>query len=402
MIAAAAVLTQLYLSCAALLGLYVLQSSLARRDAWDPINRRFIFALRITMLLFAGRILMVATGVEAFRIMVLFAAAMVPLAVLLLTEGLLRRHAPAAFKAYVGGGAALFALTSLWYSFSIDPPRLASLLVFQVSGLMITAWLIVTRDKTSLSQSENTMVVRLGLSLFLLIPLAASDFLLLYIGLPIQISALGVLILCWLSIGLSRPYLNHRATFIMLAVMTVLGAFVGTMLGFFAGLERDGYLLTIAAVLTTLFLVTILNDARQLRDEAQSFGLLTYLARVSTDDTFTFLKGLEKHPLLQGAATVSHKDLARLDDTLLGEIFKASPILRRNALPQLGPAADDHIAYLFEHYEATHIMLAQRQPRVLVALSLPSLSAAPTAELELQVVQRMALLMAEKEGSHDD
>ena len=55
MIAAATILTQLFLSCAALLGLYVLQSVLVRRDATDPINRRFLFGIRVTMVLFAGR-----------------------------------------------------------------------------------------------------------------------------------------------------------------------------------------------------------------------------------------------------------------------------------------------------------------------------------------------------------
>ncbi|MEL6684801.1 MAG: hypothetical protein AAFQ00_05880, partial [Pseudomonadota bacterium] len=72
-----------------------------------------------------------------------------------------------------------------------------------------------------------------------------------------------------------------------------------------------------------------------------------------------------------------------------------------NRPPQLGAVADDHIAYLFERYSATHVMLAMARPRVLVALSMPSLSASPSAELELQVVQRMAALMAKTEGTDD-
>ncbi len=74
MIAAATVLTQLFLSCAALLGLFVLQMVLVRRDPWDAINKRFLFGVRVTMVLFAGRVLLILTGVEAFRILVLLAA----------------------------------------------------------------------------------------------------------------------------------------------------------------------------------------------------------------------------------------------------------------------------------------------------------------------------------------
>ena len=402
MIAAATVLTQLFLSCAALVGLFVLQSVLVRRDAFDPINRRFLFGVRITMLLFAGRALMIMTGIEAFRILILFAAAVIPLAVLILTEGLLRRHAPPLVKAVIGGGAVLFAVSSLWYSDSIDPARLFGLLGFQILGFVMSGWLVISRDKASLSASENAMVVRLGLSLFLFIPLAAGDFLLLYSGLPIQFSALGVLILCWLAIGLGRTHLGHRATLLNLAIMVGAACGVGAMIATFAQLGRDGYLLSIAAIMTTLFVVAILNDARALRLEEQSLGLLRQLATVKTDDPMTFLRDLQDHALVEGAVVVSEDSLQGLQDDVLDAIFAASPVLRKTAPPQLGDIADDHIAYLFTRYAATHVMLAVPRPRVLVALSMPSLSASPSAEMELQVVQRMAALMAKRKGDENE
>jgi hypothetical protein len=400
-IAAATILTQLFLSCAALVGLFVLQTVLTRRDPDDPINRRFLFGVRITMMLFAGRALMILTGVEAFRVLILFAAAVIPLAVLILTEGLLRRHAPPVIKGVIGGGAVVFAVSSLWYSDSIDPARLFALLGFQLLGFVLSGWFIIARDKASLSVNENAMVVRLGLSLILFIPLAAGDFLLLYIGLPIQFSALGVLILCWLAIGLGRPHLGHRATLANLAVMVGAACGVGAMIATFAGLGRDGYLLSIAAIMTTLFVVAILTDARALRLEEQSAGLLRQLATANTDDPMTFLRDLQNHPLVEGAVVVSEESLQGLQDDVLERIFAAAPVLRRADPPQLGATADDHIAYLFARYSATHVMLAVPRPRVLVALAMPSLSASPSAELELQVVQRMAALMA-KRGADSD
>ncbi|MEL6840554.1 MAG: hypothetical protein AAFP85_14775 [Pseudomonadota bacterium] len=396
MIAAATILVQLFLSCAALLGLFVLRRALIARDPWDPINRRFIFGVQVTMMLFAARVLMIVTGIEAFRIFVLLAAGLIPLAVLLLTEGLLRRHAPASIKLFVGGGAVVAAITSLWYSDSIDPARLFTLLAFQLLGFILSGWLVLSRDKASLSASENAMVVRLGFSLFLFIPLAAGDFLLLYIDLPIQFSALGVLILCWLAIGLGRAHQGHRATLANLAVMIVAAVLVGGMIGFLAELGRDGMLLSIAAIMTTLFLVAILNDARALRLEEQSLGLLRHLATAQTDDPMAFLQDLQDHPLVEGAVVVSEDSLSGLQEPVLDQIFTVSPVLRKADPPQLGAVADDHITYLFERYSATHVMLAVPRPRVLIALSMPSLSASPQAELELQVVQRMAVLMADR------
>ena len=401
MIAAATVLTQLFLSCAALVGLFVLQNVLQSRDPWDPINRRFLFGVRVTMLLFIGRVLMIVTGIEAFRILVLFAAAIIPLAILILTEGLLRRHAPPLIKAIVGIGAICFALSALWYSDSIDPARAFSLLAFQILGFLLSGYLVVSRDKASLSANENGMVVRLGLSLILFIPLAAGDFLLIYIGLPIQFSALGVLILCWLAIGLGRTHQGHRATLMNLAVMVIAAIIVGGMIGFFAQVGRDGYLLIIAMIMTMLFVVTILTDARALRLEEQSLGLLRHLASAQTDDPMAFLQDLQDHPLVEGAVVVSQESLSGLQDDVLAQIFAAEPILRRAAPPQLGAVADDHIHYLFERYSATHVMLAMDAPRVLVALAMPSLGASPSAELELQVVQRMASLMSQKREPND-
>ncbi|PXW70843.1 hypothetical protein C7964_102742 [Loktanella sp. PT4BL] len=402
MIAAATIMTQLFLSAAALTGLFVLQTVLTRRDRDDPINRRFLFGVRVTMVLFAGRALMILTGIEAFRILTLLGAAIIPLAVLILTEGLLRRHAPPLVKAVIGGGAVVFAVSSLWYSGSIDPARLFALLGFQLLGFVLSGWLIISRDKASLSVTENAMVVRLGLSLILFIPLAAGDFLLLSIGLPIQFSALGVLILCWLAIGLGRPHLGHRATLVNLAVMVGAACGVGAMIAAFAQLGRDGYLLSIAAIMTTLFVVAILNDARALRLEEQSVGLLRQLAVARTDDPMTFLRDLQDHPLVEGAVVVSEESLQGLQDDVLDRIFAAAPVLRRSDPPQLGPVADDHIAYLFARYSATHVMLAASRPRVLVALAMPSLGASPSAELELQIVQRMAALIAMRKGDRDE
>jgi hypothetical protein len=115
----------------------------------------------------------------------------------------------------------------------------------------------------------------------------------------------------------------------------------------------------------------------------------------------TFLRDLQSHPLVEGAVVVNEASLAGLQDQVLDAIFTAAPVLRRNDPPALGPVADDHIAWLFERYAATHVILAMPRPRVLIALSMPSLGQSPAAELELQVVQRMAALLARNERVRD-
>lgn len=409
MIAAASVLTELFLSCSALAALFMLQWILTRRDNWDPINRRFLFGIRVTILLFAGRILITFTGIQAFRILVLLGAAFIPLAVILLTEGLLRRHAPQSIKSFIAAGTILFGLSAFWYSDSIDPPRLLALLVFQILGFCLAGWLILNRDRASLSLSENTMVTRLGLSLILFIPLAVGDFLLIYLGLPIQFSALGVLILCWLAIGLARAHLGHGAVLISMGLIIAGAISVGLLIGVLVEADRDGLLMIIAILIAMMFLMAIFHDARSLRSEERSIGLLRHMATAETDDAVVFLRDLRAHPLVEGAVVINDGNLAGLQGGTLDAIFAAAPVLRRSNPPALGPMADDHITHLFDRYSATHIMLARAQPRVLIALSMPSLSLSPNAELELQVVQRMAALISMQyndkkrgEGAVDD
>ncbi|KJZ20945.1 hypothetical protein TW80_03125 [Loktanella sp. S4079] len=387
-------MTQLCMSLAALLGLLTLQRVLLRRDRRDPINRRLLFCVRITMLLFIGRVLVALTGWQMFRVLVLMGAAFIPMAALILTEGLLRRHAPPFAKKIVGYGTIFFAVSALWYWSHIDPLRLMGLMVFQLTGFFMAGWMILWRDRGSLSARENSTVVRIGASLFFFIPLAVADFLMARLGLPIQFSALGVLVMCWLAIGVGRAQIGHRVVLMNFVVMVAAGLLVGLLVGTIAALDWNGLLLSTATVMTALFLVAVLNDARALRTEEQSLGLLKYLAESKTDDPILFLRDLRGHPLVEGAALISRPSVAALQEDVLGKIFDEAPVLRRADPPKLGGLADDHIAHLFEAYSATHVIMVARRPLMLIALSMPSLSISPMAEYELQVVQRMAALMA--------
>jgi len=372
MIAAANVLTDLYLSIAALIGLTILHGTLIKRAADDLLVRRLVFGLRVGMMLFAGRALIVLTGGMGFRFMVLLAAALVPLAALIVAEGLLRRHAPSWAKWVIGGG--------------IDPARLVGLLIFQVVGFGVAGWMIATRDRKSLSDGENRMAVRLGFSLVLLLPLAAGDFLMVYIHLPVQVSAIGVLALCWLALSLTRAHDGHRRSYAALLLM--FGASLGTavFIGVIAGVGLKG-LVVIGAVVMALVLVLAIAAAVR----AQSVHLVAYMAEAEGNDPLAFLLGLQAHPLVDLAVKV---DGASLDDAVLARIFAARPVLAKGDFPALGATADDHMAHLFARYDATHIVDCGCFPRQLVALSMPALQTSAQAQIELCAVQRMAALMA--------
>ena len=387
----------LYLSLLAVGGLAILQGVIVGRGAEDPLNKRFLFGLRVTVMLFAGRALVMATGLTGFRVLVLLAASLIPLAVLILTEGLLRRHAPGWAKRLIGAGTLLFVIAAAIPAAIADPHRIWGLLVFQISGLLLSGWLILARDKAGLTGAENRTVERLGLSLVALIPLVAADYLMVSLGVPVQLSPLAVLFLCWLAVSLGRAEAGHGGILISFAAILLAALCAAGLISFVAGLDRNGAILMLTSILATLILTSILNDARALKSEEQSVSLLRHMAEFDGTDPVAFLRGLAAHPLVEGAIVIGTAEMADLDQAVLGQIFAAHPVLRC-APGQMAGEAGDYVAHLRDRFAATHLLLVTQAPLQLVALFMPALSASPRAELELRAVQRMALLMARKDA----
>ena len=392
MTAAASVLVGLVLSLAALGGLWALHRLIQTRDAGGPLSRRFLFGIRVTMLLFAGRALDVLTGVGLFRGLVLLAAALIPLAVLILTEGLLRRHAPRVGKIWIAVGTGvfgalafvpdLFGQTGLW-----------ALLAFQFSGLALAGALVLTRDPDSLSVAENRAAGRMGFSLLLIMPLAAIDFVAPVWGLPLQPSGLAVLFLCWLAISLGQPGAGHGRSLSGFAWAVVAGLVLTLVLAASFGTTWPEGLLIAAAVLAVITLVAIWNEAARQTENAEARSLLRYMA-TGPDDATAFLAGLRDHPLVDGAAFLKGAEMDGLDDAQLQALFAEGPVLRRG---QSGLSADgrDLAEHLFARFDATHILCVRRAPIELLALSMPDIATSTRAELELAAVARIATLMSE-------
>lgn len=384
MIPAAPMVADLALSVAALAGLLILHQTLVARGRWDPLNRRFIFGIRVTILLFAARVLGPLTGLAAFDRVVLFAAALIPLSVLVLTEGLLRRHAPRLIKALVAVGTVGFVVLAL---FPVTPGGLYALLGFQIAGLTAAGGLVLTRGAESLSAAENRAAGRLGLSLLLLIPLAVADFLSTPLG--FRPSGLGVLFLCWLALSLGRPEARHARALVTLALALAAGMVASLLVAVLWSASGPDAARGLAIILAATLLATIATDARTLAGEEQSLSLLRLLAG-GPEDREGFAAALAEHPLVDGAVILTADDLAELDGAVLGRLFAARPILRRDDDPPIAPDEVDHMAHLFARTDATHILRLAKAPLVLMALAMPALSSSTRAELELAAVQRLA------------
>lgn len=394
MIAVANIVTDLFLSCAALTGLTMVHGVLQSGRPDDPLTRRFVFALRVAMMLFVGRALIVLTGGAWFRSIVLLAAALIPLAAVIVAEGLLRRHAPVWVKWIIGAGTTGFVLTAFWFGTALDPARLFGLLTFQVIGFAIAGWMIATRDRNSLNMAENQSAGRLAWSLVVLVPLVATDFLLVLINLPVQLSAIGVLVMCWTALGLARGVTSHRAGFAPIVTVVAVGVSTGGLIAGLAGAGRDGLILGAAISVSAMLVLALWSETREGRASTQSAGLIAHMARAPLDSPLAFLRGLQAHPMVAGAVVIGPAELSGFDSATLARIFTSTPVLRKSNPPVLDPQAADHIAHLFNRFGATHILDLGQEPRQLVVLAMPALQSSPSTEVELDAVQRMAALIA--------
>src|SRR5689334_24044385 len=80
------------------IGLVVAMLALHRRDARSPLTRRFLSALGIVALLFLVRSAAWLTSSTLLDDLSVMPAAAIPFGALIVTEGMLRRHAPRVVK----------------------------------------------------------------------------------------------------------------------------------------------------------------------------------------------------------------------------------------------------------------------------------------------------------------
>ena len=390
-----------FVSLAALGGLVVLIRAIRSFDAGSPLTRRFLFGLRVLAALMVSRVLAWWTGFFIFEAATFMAAGLVPLATVLLAEGMLRRHAPKATKWIAAGGAAAFVVLALLPAGVAEPWRTAMLFFYQLVTFALAGHMAVTRDRPSLSKAENQAIDRIALSLLLILPLLITDFRSAYVDLPVRLGGVAVLFLCWLLVSLGQRTVSHRDTIVSFTVLFAVALLGALVIGVENGLDGAALVRAASVMVCAALLGAIWKDSISLRAEQHRQSLIRHLAEDRIDDTLGFLKEMQNHPLVDGALLLGDAELADLDVAGIKALFAARPLLRAAEAGGLSQTDGEQLTWLLEKYEATHVMLVSRMPFRLIALNMPSVSATPGAETELKVVQRMAFLISERSARHD-
>ena len=386
-------------SASALIGLMILVASI-KRSGRDSISRRFLFSLYIIQALLLFRILTWLTGIWFFDVLTFITAGVLPLGMIILTEGLLRRHASKPVKMIAAGTAVAFIpLAFLPESFA-EPWRSVLLLAAQLWGFFTAGYMVWKRDKDSLSSGENRIIERIALSIPLIIPLVITDFRIPDFEFPVRLSGVAILFMCWLTISLERSHLKNTDMLRAFLILLSGSVFAGMAIAYLVNADMTGYFQICVITLSVTMVAVLYNDSVALRFDERRDSLLKHMAEGNIDSSATFLRGLQNHPLVEGAVILEEHDLQDFDKKLLNAVFKNDALQRKVDMSKANSSAEiEHLNWLFERFNATHVILVSNQPLSLVALNMPSLSASPGAETELRAVQRMAILISERKMS---
>ena len=344
--------------------------SLRVRLRQTAISRRLRTTLRLAMLIWSLLYLLripawLTESVFAGRL-VLVAASLIPLALLLVAEAAMRRHAPARVKygllvltpAFVGGALVL--------PVSAFPQYLPALLAFQLAALVEGA-LMLWRVPPSHGREERRVLRLFAGIVVVALPLVITDFAFVGAHLPIRMSALVMLAGTWLAIASSTWVTTPRRAVLGLAGFVALALAGGTALGLASGpLTFNSLLVPTATILAILLFAAATAGVIRLSRGEVADQLVVLLSRPHS--AFT-IDAIMKTLATFNPRLLTKSDLAESDPPRLAELLTPEPVW---PLPgdQVDPDRSDELGDLARANGCSHFLALQTSPPELLALTL--------------------------------
>lgn len=381
------------------IGLGVAMVMLHRRDPKSPLTRRLLLALGVITLLFSVRGAAWWTGSVFLDRLSVIPAALVPLGALLVTEGILRRHAPRALKiAIVLGGIGL-GLGGVLGLERFTTPFSVLLALFQLAGFVACGWLLAFRDRSTLMASENRSIGRLAVGAILVIPFVLTDFQVLAPDIPVRLGALGALLVVTAILIAGGGTETRRQALVMTALRLSSAALLGAAAACVSSDVDAAQIMRFAAIaISGVLAIGLMVDALRAHFEAQVPGVLNSVAASPARTRDALISELERHPIFESARRCRESDLVAYDPPLLRDFLSTRRVLRRTEAPwglaPTDPAVERAVSLMAAH-SATHLIILNHDPVDLIVLAVPVISADPATETALALVRRLLALTPE-------
>ena len=381
------------------LGLCVAMLALHRRDPKSPLTQRLLLMLGVVALLFFTRGLGWWTGSGWLDRLSLIPAALVPLGALIVTEGILRRHAPRAAKIAAVTGAVVIGLGGAFGLESYTTPYAILLALFQLAGFATCAWLLATRDRSTLLASENRSIGRLAAGSLIVIPFIVTDFQALAPDISVRLGALGALLVVTAVLIAGGGTETRRQGILMTALRLLSSALLGAAAACVSPDVDAAQIMRFSAIaIAGVLTIGLMTDTLRALFEAQVPGVLNSVAASEARTRDELIAELARHPMFESAHRYREGDLAAWDPPLLRNLLSTRRILRRPEAPwglAMTDPAVERLMSLMKAGNATHVVILSHDPVDLLVLSVPVISADPATETALALVRRLLALTPE-------
>ena len=338
--------------------------------------------------------------------LVFAAATLLPLAITLFVERLLRRHHPLPLKFLS------MTISTLFFGLNVVsnlPEQRAWLLAFLAGLTLVIAWngwlLLFTRS-AELSSNERKLARALVLAVTLSIPLIATDFRTMHHLFPVRLGAIGALLFVYVLLSLveTRDVLWALGLRV-LAVLSVAAALSSTFALAIHGFEPD-FVRTalstlpiaaawalLAAISARIFSLSTLNDGNH---------FLRWLLHARLDTAQGFLHSLKRlpqtahHEILTEAHLAGYSLLDLVDVMMRHrEPVSLAEVRAWAVSPDRFVDGAEQLVDLLERHQMTHALLVSRGPVLILLLSLPQGAHAAIGRVRAGVIQRIARRLAE-------
>jgi hypothetical protein len=381
------------------IGLTVAMVTLHRRDARSPLTRRLLLALGVIAVLFFVRGAAWWSGDALLDRISLIPAALIPLGALIVTEGILRRHAPRQVKIVIvlggiglglGGALGLERFATLYF---------VLLSLFQLAGFATCGWLLATRDRTTLMASENRSIGRLAVGALIVIPFIATDFQVLAPDIPVRLGALGALLVVTAILIAGGGAETRRQALLMTALRLSSSALLGAAAAFVSPDVDGAQIMRFGAIaISGVLTIGLMVDALRAYFESQVPGVLNTVAASPARTRDQLIAELARHPIFESARRYRENELTAYDPPMLRDFLSTRRVLRRAEAPwgltSSDPAVERAVSLMAAN-SATHLIILSHDPIDVIVLAVPVISADPATETALALVRRLLALTPE-------
>jgi hypothetical protein len=380
----------------AAIGILTAMVALSRRDPNGPLTRRLMFVLGLAAILFLLRGIAWSSGSAWLDRLALLPAASVPLGALVLTEGMLRRHAPRPVKLAALAGAIVLGVLGVFGPDEFYDIYSIALFAFQLLGFATCAWLLARQDRMTLSASENRGIGRLAVGALLVMPFIVTDFHVLFPDIPVRLGALGALLVVTAVVIAGGGAQTRRQEIMLSAVRLASAALLGAAAACVSADVDAAQIMRFSVVaMSGVLTIGLMTDTLRASFEAREPGMLNAVAASAAVNRKELLAELVRHPMFESAERVFEDQLAAYDPQVLRGFLASRRVLRRSeqpwGLPPVDPAVERMIS-LMTARGATHVIILSHDPIDLIVIAVPVIFADPTTETALSLVRRLLAL----------